>query len=630
MDSSKKHQDNILPRRSPETELSSSFIDAEIFSGTQLAEYEAISTRFEEQESPFLNVFEKAVPDDLEEPEQQLNDKDIDEESMLDEEFLNENVDSDKEKYEEADWGTEENEYAETMTFEPVGMDAEEQSDEEFDDELKDELKDGFEDEFEDDFEDELVEKNEFEEESWYERETLADLQDNDPVENTEIPPKYPILLDQQVGIFPAVCNLVVKRTVPPAIGFEFDLNIGATDEMLPPESPDYSLEGKKITKHKKTVDGFRCKGDGNRIEIGTAPFELTQTGQQEMKRVMKNIMDLIAEIKNECKRTNADYSLGYNKKIGAPVYFEPPKKHARVNWIFPLSFYPKRNSYYSQSCNVGASPQATLTLPLAKIDQFVTVIRKSERYGWSPGKALSGPNRARQGTRSQALYQARRMVNQSRNWHIKHQTKLSNGDIVSSENFSPTLQGLMILMVSYLRTSELKYNPRRDYEIFAKAYLPLNVKNPFRLLFADLTSAEKQTFKDLYNDPKAGVNRMIWRLAKRNPKKSDEDKQLFPSKVEGHQKNWFHHAPTWGEFIEKTVSNTPLLREVGNYVDKEKGEHLGCEVLWAPLSKNVPYEPNSRRVTVEMRRLGFDWVSSNRWLSMTMRLFQIAEKLNR
>ena len=46
--------------------------------------------------------------------------------------------------------------------------------------------------------------------------------------------------------------------------------------------------------------------------------------------------------------------------------------------------------------------------------------------------------------------------------------------------------------MVSYLRASELTYGSK-DWEMFAKTYLPLAVKNPFRVLFADLGSTEKK-----------------------------------------------------------------------------------------------------------------------------------------
>ncbi len=432
---------------------------------------------------------------------------------------------------------------------------------------------------------------------------------------------------EQEVG--GAVCNPITKAKVKPAIGFEFDINYGSTEDSVPPPHPDYSREGKKITKHKKSVHGFRLKGDGNRIEIGTIPFDFTNSGRIEMENVMNQIQQLIKKITNVCERTRPARSLGYNKKTGPPRYFEPPEKKKKVGSIFPLSFYPRKQPYYARGCRMGASPQATLTIPLGKVNKLVTVIKSSEKYGWAPGKALSGPRRARQGTRSVALYDAQQMINISRNWHIKHRTKLSDGSEVTTSNFTPTLQGLLILMLSYLRTSELKYSARRDYEIFAKAYLPLNVKNPMRLLYSDLTPSEKRVFKELYYNPAAGVKRVLWRLAKKNASLSDKDNQLFPAKVAGHQKLWFTDPPTWGDFMNKTVNNIPLLREVDHHVGKGKGEFVGCEVLWAPLSRLMPHEAGSRNVTLEMRRLGFDWVRSYRWKAMVRTLYRIGKELN-
>ena len=148
-------------------------------------------------------------------------------------------------------------------------------------------------------------------------------------------------------------------------------------------------------------------------------------------------------------------------------------------------------------------------------------------------------------------------------------------------------------------------------------------------MLYKDLTEGEKRVFKDLYYVPNLGIKRLLWRLAKKNAKEDDKDNQLFPLKVKSHQEFWFPRAPTWGEFLEKTVKNIPLLREVDNDRGKSKGEFVGCEVLWGPLSKNIPYEPGSRRVTVEMRRLGFDWVRSESWKNLTIRLFNLAMDLN-
>ncbi len=49
--------------------------------------------------------------------------------------------------------------------------------------------------------------------------------------------------------------------------------------------------------------------------------------------------------------------------------------------------------------------------------------------------------------------------------------------------------------MVSYLKTGLVTYGSA-DYEAFAKAYLALNVKTPFRLLYDDLPDEEKKVFQ--------------------------------------------------------------------------------------------------------------------------------------
>jgi hypothetical protein len=430
-----------------------------------------------------------------------------------------------------------------------------------------------------------------------------------------------------------ATCYTISTPTITlPTIGFEFDLNYGASINTPPLDSPDYSLEGKKITTHRIATDGFRLEGDGNRIEIGTKPFELSTTGRTDMEATMKAILNLAQLIRKGCSAVKPDKALGYGSNVGAPRYFKPSFLESTVQAIFPLAM--KRPPYYQGSCIVAAAPQVTFEIPLAKINALVTLIQKSEGKKVA-GKALSGSPGWRQGVRSQAIYDAQKAVNKSRDAHIKSKTKLSNGDVVTEINFTPTLQGLLILMVSYLRTSVLLYTSK-DYEGFAKSYLPVNVKNPFRLLFADLTTGEKQVFKELYGSLR--VN--LWRLAKDAATNADKDNQLFPAIVKQHQECWFTTAPTWDEFVDKTITNTPLLRSKFCPGKVKKGEDVGCEVLFAPLSRIIPYKTGSRRVTVELRRLGFNWVSATGftkdgvnhpgWLVMTQMLFDIALALNK
>jgi hypothetical protein len=275
-----------------------------------------------------------------------------------------------------------------------------------------------------------------------------------------------------------------------------------------------------------------------------------------------------------------------------------------------------------------------TFALPLARIDELVGFIEASEKKQVA-GLAFSGPSGRRQGVRSVALYEARKAVNDSRNAHLNARTALPGPSIVTAANFTPALQGFLILMVSYLRTGGLAYTTK-DYESFAKAYLPLNVKNPFRLLFADLTPTEQLVFTKLYDSPRT----KLWQLAKPGATAADGGNTLFPTKTHGHQTCWFDPAPTWNDFVEKTVTNTPLLRTEHCPGKDKKGEDPGCEVLFAPLSRILPHQKGSRRVTVEMRRLGHNWVFSHPfekegvhfpgWIEMTNALFDMALVLNR
>jgi V8-like Glu-specific endopeptidase len=454
--------------------------------------------------------------------------------------------------------------------------------------------------------------------------------------------------------IGPRCYKVEANTSGPPSIGFEFDLSYGASKQ-CPPLKPDrhdaawldsvYSLEGKNITTHRIRNEGFRLEGDGNRIEIATKPFELSAAGRKEMKTVVKAILELVVDFRKRCRDAPLDTSQGYPATIGAPRHFTPPYLEAGIGCIFPLAFDPRKSSYYRDSCSVAASPQATFSLPLAKVDVLVTLISKSEtrkRKGEArkvevAGRALSGPPGERQGDRSIALYHAQQVVNESRRRHLTAKTQLSDGSVVTEANYSATLQGLLILMVSYLRTSELTYDARDDWEIFAKGYLPLNVKNPFRLLFDDLTPAEKRVFRELYASPRTN----LWRLAKEGATSADGNNKLFPARVWAHQGCWFNPVPTWDDLVEKTITNTRLLRNQFCTGKEKKGEDVSCEVLFAPLSRILPYERGSRRVAVEMRRLGFNWVFSHSfkskkgvrhpgWTAMTEMLFDMAIGLNK
>ena len=105
-------------------------------------------------------------------------------------------------------------------------------------------------------------------------------------------------------------------------------------------------------------------------------------------------------------------------------------------------------------------------------------------------GMALTGGATTRMGVQSEALFRAQSAVNRLRRTLTtqKPPLSLSDGRMVNTAAFTESLTGFLILLASYLWTSELPYHfsePKpRDYEPFAKAYLPVNVKVPLARSF--------------------------------------------------------------------------------------------------------------------------------------------------
>jgi hypothetical protein len=56
---------------------------------------------------------------------------------------------------------------------------------------------------------------------------------------------------------------------------------------------------------------------------------------------------------------------------------------------------------------------------------------------------------------------------------------------------------------------------------------------------------------------------------------------------------------------LDNTVNDIPLKVTKANSVSK-KHHALGDEVLWAPLSKIIPFASTKPRVALELRRIGF------------------------
>ena len=393
----------------------------------------------------------------------------------------------------------------------------------------------------------------------------------------------------------------------PATIGFEFDLNIGLSRDVFTARAADmphgaaFPGPGDKITDHReddgtgKLADGFQVKADGPRLEIATIPIRVDDDAT--FLAVVKNVIAFARELETERGKVTPDRSLSVTDVAGHPVRFTHPRT---VISKFPLVIAvrgPQNGLKWPSDRGVWAAPQATITILLEHVGELIDAIAKS--VGTGLGKALSGGPPLRLGVRSDIVVKAKRRVLADRATKIG--TELSDKSKVTAADYSLRLAGLLMLMTSYMLSGEVVDSG--DYELFAKAYLPINVKAPFRDLFREALSArERLVFKELYFDNRAN----FFALAKDRATTHDEGNELFPLKVRGPDLDRFHlHRLTWGTLLDNTVNDIPLKVTRANSVAK-KHHALGDEVLWAPISKIIPFAATKPRVALELRRIGF------------------------
>lgn len=452
-------------------------------------------------------------------------------------------------------------------------------------------------------------------------------------------------------------------------IDFEFDLNYGM-EKTAPPNASRTNeivdskvinptcriidpaagtVEPKNLTVHEKKdaagniKDGFEVRQDGPRMEISTMRFALDGGGRAELSKTMANIMGFVSLLKAKCERASPITPPPAVERIEKPLgklrYFAARGSTTVAGRpIFPLG----NKTYFRSTCYVSAAPQATIDIPLAAGDELVTEIKKS--MGKRPGVALTGWDRKkhRAGVRSDALFYAQKKVNESREAYLRKKIKLSDGTPVTKANFTANLQGFMILLVQYLRTSEIQYG-RRDYEKFAKAYVPLLAKTHFRDMFHRiLDPSERQVFMELYGNP--GVRDKLYALAGRP--RDGATRNLFPGpdklwgrdlthreRVQRRQDLYFSRRLTWDDLVQMTIDDTPLMVDGGSRL----AECLlvsGTESLFTPLAKasRGPAKAGPKGVPgvrLELRRIGFAWVPSSRWRVLTDRIFELTSRLN-
>jgi hypothetical protein len=404
--------------------------------------------------------------------------------------------------------------------------------------------------------------------------------------------------------------------TAPVAtIGFEFDLNVGLSRHVFTaraadmPSSAAFPGPGDKVTDHQekdatgKLADGFDVKVDGPRIEIATLPIRVDDDATFDT--VIENVLAFAKELEVERAKVRPDTSLRVADVAGHPVRFTHPRtKISKLPLVIAVRG-PQDALKWPTDNGVWAAPQATVTILLEQVGHLIDAIDKS--VGDGLGKALSGGSSQRLGVRSDIVVRAKRRVLADRAARIG--TELSDKSKVTATDYSQRLAGLLTLMTSYLLCGEIIDSD--DYELFAKAYLPINVKCPFRDLFRDaLSTRERMVFKELYFNSRAN----FFALARDRATASDGDKELFPPKVRGPDLDRFHdHRLTWGKLLDNTVNDVPLKVTKANSVPK-KNHALGDEVLWAPISKIIPFASTKPRVALELRRIGFAAHPDNTW----------------
>jgi len=400
----------------------------------------------------------------------------------------------------------------------------------------------------------------------------------------------------------PLLSGIIKSTFRKPTVGFEFDVHYGLIPDLLPP-GVSMPLDKTVMSTHSKLVEGFEVQLDGQRLEINTKPFESTADGEKELRQMAARIDTFAAELNSGCRNASEVPVAGIS---GAARPFLHPRMTMRIAKL------PVRGGF--DNCEVWAAPQATLTVRLSKIATLVDRIRASEGKG--AGVALTGGSGSRMGLRSEAIYRAYREVKRARR----------------ASAFSADLEGFLILLASYLWTSELPYRfpapderarPGEDYEPFGKAYLPVNVKTPLSQVFRSLLDAgDQKAFRDHFADGDARVN--LFRLARPSGATlADGDRAFLPPgrmvrgkpSVHEQQKDEFGVVPTWNDVVEHTLDST----------HRRWGDRL-----LVPGSTPLDVSKTSPRVLLELRRVGFTTVKQSTWKGFMLRMLSLTDELDR
>jgi hypothetical protein len=415
----------------------------------------------------------------------------------------------------------------------------------------------------------------------------------------------------------------------PATIGFEFDVNYGFLEEVVVNAGKTMPNNDTKVTTHSEASEGFKVKLDGDRMEIGTKVFKVNSSGKAELTKTVSEIGKFAAELYEACKKA-APADIPIPNVAGKPRPFTHPKTDPAG---LPIVRLPQKGRFHPQWCMVWASPQATITTKLIHIGALVNAIKRSEGKG--AGRALTGDNDKqtwRMGVRSVALYDAHRGVEQLYRQLIgrKPILKLSDGTPVDDKSFTSDLKGFLTLLAMYVRTSELRYDfsgrPGSDYERYAKAYLPINVKAPFSEIFQSLSTKERLMFKELFT---GDARHRLFALGKRGATNADGSRKLFPAgPMEGSegsvyvsQKSGFSgHVPTWDDFVQHTLDSSH--KSWGHRLMVPS--HTSSPKMLGESSKIIPMSITKPFVALELRRIGFKEVFARDWPGLMSQVFDM------
>jgi len=400
-----------------------------------------------------------------------------------------------------------------------------------------------------------------------------------------------------------------------PRVMFEFDVHYGfrgVINQLI-----GQTVPSDRLTKHDKRHDFFNVKLDWDRLEIGTERFDLDSQGLKNIEQVKKNIVVFADLLEKGCKSATERRNIKISGVVGRPRLFPLPNARTSTSSLLVHKLHINRKFPSSKDeCGVWASPQAHITIPLAKVGQLIHEIKKS--IGRAPGKALTGGGRdLRMGVRSDHLFKAKEGVELLRKAMLTWNHKLSNGVLVNSSTFSDQLSGFLMLQASYFWVSKL-WKPvdcdkilkpkNADCETFGKGHLPINVKTPFPQIFSTiLTPTEQLIYKELFAD--CSIRHRMFGLVENSPTLAHGSQKLFPPPVS---------SPfTWDDLLDWTLG----LRchpETGHPISGLPGG--GKE--WS-VSETFPL------VALELRRVGFRPMDTKYWGTFIDTIVDLTKRLN-